>query len=101
MSDRSTRMPIHAVSATIKPTGFQPTSTRLRNEVFMPRAEIAVTRHQLETLVTQDTVVGDRPTTLLTMTRIANPTRKNGIGGRLALPAPAPALRTTMTEIVS
>ena len=43
---------------TITSTGRQPAATRARNEVFMPSAPMAATRHQLETLLAALAVAG-------------------------------------------
>lgn len=56
----STRAAIHAVSKTISPTGRQPTRTKSLNDVFMPRAAIPVTRHQLETVVARLANAGEQ-----------------------------------------
>src|SRR5580704_19366137 len=48
LTEISTSNPIQAVSATISPTGRKPAAKRSLNDVFMPSAAIAATRHQRE-----------------------------------------------------
>src|ERR1700722_15038968 len=49
LTANKTSAAIHSVSATMSPTGRQPTANSALNEVFMPSAAIAATRQQRDT----------------------------------------------------
>jgi hypothetical protein len=48
LTESNTRAAIQSVSAIMSPMGRQPTANSALNEVFMPSAAIAATRHQRE-----------------------------------------------------
>src|SRR6185437_2670770 len=79
----NTRSAIHAVSTTMSPTGRQPTMIKSLNDVFMPRAAIAVTRHALETVVARLANGGVSRPMLSITTRAAKPRRNIGMIWRL------------------
>src|SRR5580658_4664270 len=77
-TEAKTRTAIQAVSASISPTGRQPAAKRSLNDVFMPSAAIAVTRHQRETSFARSiSKCGIRPK-LLARTSRAKAIRKPG-----------------------
>ena len=66
------------VSATIKITGFQPTIASFLNDVLMPSAAIAVTKHQPDILVSTSVATGGIQPMLLISTSTTNATKKLG-----------------------
>src|SRR5271170_6769793 len=93
------RRDLQSVSPTMRATGRQPTSTSDLNDVFMPSAAIAVTRHQRETSDAASVAVFGNKPKLFSATSAAKPRRNVGTSG----PAPArPVLleRATTTAMV-
>ena len=65
----------------IRATGRQPTAINDLNDVFIPRAAIAVTRHQRETSFATAITGLPRSPKLFRTTRAAQPIRNSGTGG--------------------
>ena len=69
---------IQTVSAIMSPIGRQPTANTCLNEVFMPSAAIAATRHQRETSFRRSAAGSGMMPALLRPTSPAKPKRKKG-----------------------
>ena len=81
--------------------GRHPAAIRALNEVFIPSAEIATTRHQREISLAADTAGLGRTPRLFSPTRAAKPNRKVGIGTRARVwPAPVPIRERAMTKAI-
>ena len=78
LTANNTSAAIQSVSATMSPTGRQPTANSALKEVFMPSAAIAATRHQRETSFARSIATFGNNPMELTTTRTAKPTKNIG-----------------------